>query len=225
MPIKVLLVDDMEKLNRHFSRMLSAEDGIEVVGTALGGAEAVELAKTLMPDVILMDIQMETDWAGIDASREILRENPKIKIIVFTIHDDSETIINAYDAGVVDYILKTASPEEVIGAIRDAMRFDDTQKRVDRVVKDEMVKLRRERDSFMYCVSLISRLSASELETLKLLCEGKKYREIADERYVSESTVRVMVNKITKKLAGENIRNIIKQMNENGIAKMLDKLS
>lgn len=116
------------------------------------------------------------------------------------------------------------SPDEVIGVIRDAMRFDDTQKRVDRVVKDEMLKLRRERDSFMYCVSLISRLSASELETLKLLCNGKKYREIADERYVSESTVRVMVNKITKKLAGENIRNVIKQMNENGIAKMLDKI-
>lgn len=225
MPIKVLLADDMESFNRHFSKMLEKETDIQIIGSATSGFEAVNMARELSPDVILMDIQMETDWAGIDASAKILKENPKIKIIVFTIHDDSETIINAYDAGVVDYILKTASPEEVIGAIRDAMNFDDTQKKVDRVVKDEMVKLRRERDSFMYCVSLISRLSASELETLKLLCEGKKYREIADERYVSESTVRVMVNKITKKLAGENIRSIIKQMNDNGIAKMLDRLN
>ena len=225
MATRVLMVDDMESFIRHFSRMLGKESDILVAGTAKSADEAVAMAKELYPDVILMDIQMETDFAGIDASRKILQLCPKTKIIVFTIHDDSETIINAYEAGVVDYILKTASPEEVIGAIHDAMRFDDTQKRVDRVVKDEMVKLRRERDSFMYCISLISRLSASELETLKLLCKGKKYREIADERFVSESTVRVMVNKITKKLSGENIRKIIKQMNDNGVAKMLDKIN
>lgn len=224
MSIKVLLADDMDSFNRHFSRMLEKENDIEVVGAAQSGREAVILTKLLCPDVILMDIQMETDWAGIEASAQILKEQPKVKIIVFTIHDDSETIINAYEAGVVDYILKTASPEEVIGAIRDAMNFDDTQKKVNRVVKDEMVKLRKERDSFMYCVNLISRLSASELETLKLLCDGKKYREIADARFVSESTVRVMVNKITKKLSGESIRSIVKQMNENGIAKMLDRI-
>ena len=224
MSIKVLLADYMDSFNRHFSRMLEKENDIEVVGAAQSGREAVILTKLLCPDVILMDIQMETDWAGIEASAQILKEQPKVKIIVFTIHDDSETIINAYEAGVVDYILKTASPEEVIGAIRDAMNFDDTQKKVNRVVKDEMVKLRKERDSFMYCVNLISRLSASELETLKLLCDGKKYREIADARFVSESTVRVMVNKITKKLSGESIRSIVKQMNENGIAKMLDRI-
>lgn len=224
MSIKVLLADDMDSFNRHFSKMLDKENDIEVVGAAQSGADAVALSKELCPDVILMDMQMETDWAGIEASAQILKEQPKVKIIVFTIHDDSETIINAYEAGVVDYILKTASPEEVIGAIRDAMNFDDTQNKVNRVVKDEMVKLRKERDSFMYCVNLISRLSVSELETLKLLCDGKKYREIADIRFVSESTVRVMVNKITKKLSGENIRSIIKQMNDNGIAKMLDRI-
>ena len=225
MAIRVLMVDDMESFIRHFSRILDKESDIEIAGTARSGDEAVLMAKTLRPDIILMDIQMETDFAGIEASEKILKECPRTKIIIFTIHDDSETIINAYEAGVVDYILKTASPEEVVGTIRDAMRFDDTQKRVDRIVKDEMVKLRRERDSFMYCVSLISRLSSSELETLKLLCEGKKYREIADERFVSESTVRVTVNKITKKLCGENIRSIIKQMNDNGICKMLDRIN
>lgn len=224
MAIKVLLADDIKSFNEHFLKMLENNVDIEVVGTAESGAEAVVLAKELSPDVILMDIQMETNTAGIDATEKILSEQPKIKIIVFTIHDDNENIIDAYNAGATDYLLKTASPSEVVNAIHDAMDYDASRTKVKRIVKDEMLKLRNERESFMYCVSLISRLSTGELATLKLLCDGKKYREIADERFVSESTVRVTINRITKKLSIGNIRTFINQMNELGLTKLLNNI-
>lgn len=223
MKIKVLITDDIEEYRKHFSTLLAKDNEINVVGTASSGSEAVLMAKHLKPDVILMDIQMETEQAGIVASKKILEYLPKTKIIVFTIHDDRENIVSAYDAGIVDYLLKTASPQEVIATIHDAVDSDEIKKNVSRIVKDEMLKLRKERDSFMYCVNLITRLSKSEIEILKMLCDGKKYREIAEERFVSESTVRVMINKISKKFSGDNIRDIVRQLNSNGIAKMIDK--
>lgn len=134
-----------------------------------------------------------------------------------------KTFLLDMDAGIVDFILKTSTQYEIITAIRDAYDFETTQSNVNNIVKDEMLKLRKERDSFLYCANLISRLSKSEIDILKLLCEGKKYKEIAETRFVEESTIRVMVNKISKKLSGDNIREIIKQMNLNGIAKMLEK--
>lgn len=223
MKIKVLITDDIEEYRKHFSTLLAKDNEINVVGTASSGSEAVLMAKHLKPDVILMDIQMETEQAGIVASKKILEDLPNTKIIVFTIHDDRENIVSAYDAGIVDYILKTASPQEVLTTIHDAMDSNKIKKNVSRIIKDEMLKLRKERDSFMYCVNLITRLSKSEIEILKMLCDGKKYREIAEERFVSESTVRVMINKISKKFSGDNIRDIVRQLNENGIAKMIDK--
>lgn len=223
MKINILITDDMAEYRKHFSSMISKEPDMNVVGIAKSGAEAFSLAKKLKPDIILMDIQMETDNAGIDATKKILKILPNTKIVILTIHGDSENIFAGYDAGIVDFILKTSTQYEIITAIRDAYDFETTQNNVNNIVKDEMLKLRKERDSFLYCANLISRLSKSEIDILKLLCEGKKYKEIAETRFVEESTIRVMVNKISKKLSGDNIREIIKQMNLNGIAKMLEK--
>ena len=222
--ISVLLVDDIEQYRNRFAKILSNEDDVEVIGVAESGKEAVLMALELKPDVILMDIQMENDKAGIDATREILKVLPDTKIIILTIHDDNENIFDGYEAGICDFILKTSTPEMIISTIRDTMNYSDIHKRINNIVASEMVKLKRERKSFLYCLNLMTKLSRGELEILLLLCQGKKYREIAEERFVAESTVRVMINKISKKFGDDNIREIIKQMNENGFDKYLEKL-
>lgn len=222
--ITILLVDDMEEYKKHFLSVLKHENDFQIVGTASSGKEAVSLAKELKPDIILMDIQMEHDKAGIYATKEILKALSDTKIIILTIHGDEENIIEGYEAGICDFLLKTSESYEIISAIRDAMDLKNTHKRINNIVAAEMVRLKKERSSFLYCIQLISRLSKSELEILKLLCTGKKYREIADERFVSEGTIRVMVNKISKKFSGDNIRDIIKEIQKNGIDKLLETL-
>ena len=223
--ISVLLVDDIEQYRNHFAKILGNEDDVEVIGVAGSGKEAVLMALELKPDVILMDIQMENDKAGIDATREILKVLPDTKIIILTIYDDNENIFDGYEAGICDFILKTSTPEMIISTIRDTMNYSDIHKRINNIVASEMVNLKKERKSFLYCLNLMTKLSRGELEVLLLLCQGKKYREIAEERFVAESTVRVMINKISKKFGDNNIREIINQMKENGFDKYLEKLS
>ena len=223
--IRILLADDMEQYRKHFISILKNEDDFDIAGEASSGKEAVNKALELKPDVILMDIQMEHDKAGICATEEIIKARPETKIIILTIHGDDDNIFDAYDAGVCDFILKTSTPDVIICTIRDAMKSEDIHHRINYMVASEMVRLKKERNSFMYCVNLMTKLSKGELEILKMLCEGKKYREIADERFVSESTVRVMVNKISKKFGDDNIRDIIKQMKANDIYKFLENFT
>lgn len=223
MGINVLVVDDMEEYRNYFSLILKKQADMKVVGTASGGSEAVALAKRLAPDVVLMDIQMETDNSGIAAAKEIVDCLPDTKVIILTIHGTRDNVVSAYDSGVTDFVLKTSPPKEIVTAIRDAMSCNTVTENVNKIVKDEMIRMKKERESFLYCANLLSRLSKSEIEILKMLCAGKKYREIADARFVEEVTIRGMVSKISKKLSGRPIREIIRQLKQNGIADMLDK--
>lgn len=99
MKINILITDDMAEYRKHFSSMISKEPDMNVVGIAKSGAEAFSLAKKLKPDIILMDIQMETDNAGIEATKNILKILPNTKVVVLTIHGDSENIFAGYGCG------------------------------------------------------------------------------------------------------------------------------
>lgn len=212
--IKVLIVDDMEQYRNYFKSLLATQNNIEVAGIAVSGSQSVMMARSLSPDIILMDIQMESSVAGLSATSKILKENPEIKIIILTIHDDSKTIMEAYMNGITDYLLKTSSPYEIIMAINEAATGSSTKHRINTIIKNEMIRLQRERDDFYQCFKLLSRLSKNELEILGMLCEGKKYRKIADERFIEESTVRCIVSKISKKLGGIPIRDLTKKLIE-----------
>ena len=224
MPIKVLIIDDISNLCTHFANTLNIDERIEVVGVGHSGAESIKLAGELKPDIILMDIEMETERAGIIAAKKILSKNPNIKIIVFAFDDDDKNIIEAYEAGVCDYILKTATPDEIIATILHINNAKNTRNLFVKTLIDDVHKLHQEQASFLYCINLVSKLSSSELDVLVYLCEGKRYREIADLRRVSESTVRVIVNKITRKLNTDNIRVIINQIKENNLISLLKKI-
>ncbi len=207
--IKVLIADDMPQIRDYFSMIVANELQMEVAGTAASGAEAVKTALALNPDVILMDIQMETDTAGIEATKKIKAELPNVRVIMLTIHDDDGNIMDSYVAGADDYVVKTASVVEVITAIRDAVEDTGARTLASKKVVDEMVRLRTERESLIYVVNLITRLTHSELEVLKMVYDGNSYRQIAQMRHVEEATIRSLINKILKKTDSKSMKELV----------------
>lgn len=118
--IKVLIAEDMEPIRRKYVKIINASEDLEVVSDVESGEEAVKQAKERKPDVILMDIEMETPDAGIRATQRILQDNPDVRIIILTVYEEDELIFTAFQLGVCDYILKNASQEEIIKSIRNA---------------------------------------------------------------------------------------------------------
>lgn len=216
--IRIMIVDDIDKLVEFFEKIISAEEDMEVVGTASSGKEAIEKAEFLKPDIILMDIQMETDEAGIKATEKIKEKNPDVKIIMLTIHDDADIIFNSYVAGAMDFLLKNSSVVKIIKSIRDVyanslqMRAEVAEK-----ILGEMTRLKTENNSMLYMTNLISKLTNTEIEILKLVYNGYKYKQIAVMRSIEEATVRTHVNHILTKLEFKNMKEVIKALSSLGI--------
>ena len=124
--IKVLIAEDMEPIRRKYVKIINASEDLEVVSDVESGEEAVKQAKERKPDVILMDIEMETPDAGIRATQRILQDNPDVRIIILTVYEEDELIFTAFQLGVCDYILKNASQEEIIKSILYAVNIVST---------------------------------------------------------------------------------------------------
>lgn len=214
-PIRILMADDNAEVRSYFSGILSHESDMELVGCASTGVEAVRLARSLRPDIILMDIQMETRVAGITASQQILSEMPGTKIIILTILEDDDLLFQAYCAGVTDYIIKTDSISQILTSIRNASQnqFILRPKYAEKII-DELKRVREEQQSLLYSLNILTRLSNSEFEVLKCLYQGMKAREIAEDRYVSVGTVKTQIHSILQKFNMKSVNDVIRQLKE-----------
>ena len=220
--IKVLIVDDLEEIRHHLCLMLKNEQNIEIVGTAATGTEAVLKAEETQPDVILMDIQMESDDAGITAGSKILKILPDTKLIALTMYVDSENITKAYTHGFIDFITKNSSIVEIINAIQNAVSPPYLSNDVDKFILNEMIKLKIQQKQFIRCFQVVSVCSKNELDLLRRLCNGVKYKDIAHERCVEEVTVRSMVARISNKVSNMPIKKITALLNECNFFEIID---
>lgn len=223
--IRVLIADDMKEYRDHFRMLLENERDIEVIGTASGEEEVISLAQELNPDIILMDIQMDSDNSGIKAMKEILAVNPDIKIIMLTIHSERDNVINSYEAGAVDFVEKTASVTELLNTVRGCTDENNRPNKINHMIVEEFVKLKKERDSVIYIISMLSRLSRTEVEILKAVSEGKKYREIAQERFVEEVTIRAMASKICSKMEMRPLKEIVRTIERLGLSDLFNEMT
>ena len=223
--IRILIADDMKEYREHFRMLLENEINIEVIGTACSESEVIVLADKLRPDVILMDIQMDNDNSGINAMKEILSRNPEIKVIMLTIHSERDNVIKAYEAGAVDFVEKTAPVNELINTIRGCADESNRPNKINHMIVEEFVKLKKERDSVIYIISMLSRLSRTEIEILKAVAEGKKYRDIAQERFVEEVTVRAMASKICTKMEIRPLKEIVKTIDRLGLRDIFTEMT
>ncbi|MGK9147304.1 response regulator transcription factor [Plantibacter flavus] len=201
-PIRILLVDDQQLIRLGFGLVLGAEDGLEVIGEASNGAEAISLAEQLRPDVILMDVRMP-GLDGIEATRRIVDAHPNSRIIILTTFDLDEYAFGALRAGASGFLLKDALPSELTTAIR-AVHAGDAA--VSTRVTKRMLELFADALPFpagaepAMSSSELSELTPREHDILVAMAEGLSNAEIAAHFVLSESTVKTHVGRVLLKL-------------------------
>jgi DNA-binding NarL/FixJ family response regulator len=195
-PIRVVVVDDHELFRRGLTMLLGAEDDIEVVGEAGDGVAATELAAATAPDVILMDVRMPKG-SGIEACATLKTIAPTARIIMLTVSDEEADLYDAVKNGASGYLLKQSSIDEVAQAIRVVA---DGQSLISPSMAVKLLnEFKQMSDSGREQVSA-PRLTARELEVLKLVSQGLNNRLIAKELFISENTVKNHVRNILEKL-------------------------
>jgi DNA-binding NarL/FixJ family response regulator len=187
--ISVLIADDHGVIRDGLGRLIDALDDIELAGTAVDGAEAVERSRELAPDVVLMDLDMPR-MDGIEATRLITEERPGTAVLVLTSFSDRARILGALSAGACGYLLKDASSEEVADGIRAASRGESP---LDPRAARTIISARAEPDP-------IGALSVREREVLALLVEGLANKLIARRLDISEKTVKSHLTRIFREL-------------------------
>ena len=185
----VMLVDDHPVVREGLRGMIDAEDDLTVVGEAGSGAEAIAIAESLKPDVILMDLRMP-DVDGVTATERILSVLPGTRIVVVTTYESDTDILRAVEAGAAGYLLKDASRSELAEAVRDAARGKTV---LSPTVADRLVDFVRQPSS-------AATLSAREVEVLGQVARGKTNAEIGHLLHISEATVKTHLLRTFNKL-------------------------
>jgi len=196
--IKILLVDDQPLFREGLRTLLSVHSDFNVVGEAGNGEEAIRLAKSLRPSVVLMDLQMPV-LDGVAATRRLQSEQAECRVIVLTTFDDDELVFDGLRAGAIGYLLKDAPSEKLAEAIRVAARGETfLQPSVAAKVVAEFARLTRKKVEPANCS--VESLSERELEILRLIAQGESNREIAGKLFLAEGTVKNHVTNILGKL-------------------------
>jgi DNA-binding NarL/FixJ family response regulator len=198
MKIRVLLVDDQAMVRAGFRMILNTEQDIEVVGEAEDGLQAISNVRKLQPDVVLMDIQMPV-MNGLEATRQLLgsKNEGRTKILILTTFERDEYIFEALRLGASGFLIKNASPEDLISAVRvvaegNSLLSPSVTRRIIAEFIHRQVPREHKED--------LKKLTEREIEVLRLLAKGKTNNEISLELCVTEATVKTHVSNILTKL-------------------------
>ncbi len=190
--IKVLIADDHTVVREGLRALIDTEPGLELVGEAVDGEEAVFKARVSKPDVILMDLVMPR-MSGIEAIGQIRKEVPEARILVLTSFAEDQKIFSAIEAGALGYLLKDASPEDLLRAIRDVCHGESS---LDPSVAHKLIgRIRGPIEA-----PQVEVLTERELEVLRLIAKGLSNQGIAKKLFISEPTARTHVSNILRKL-------------------------
>jgi len=209
--IRIVVAEDQAVVRRGAVLLLSMEPDMEVVGQACNGVEAVDLARLLHPDVVLMDLHMPLK-GGVAATREITRAVPGTQVLVLTTLDDDETVFEAVRAGAHAYLLKDAAEDELLETIR-ALRRGESRltPQIARKVMDQFSRLAQARGAEPLAMAEdapslpdaafpAEALNDKEQKILELIAEGRSNRQIAQTLYLAEGTIKNYVSRIMEKL-------------------------
>jgi DNA-binding NarL/FixJ family response regulator len=194
---RVLIADDDGLMRAGLVELLAGEPDIEIVGEASTGREAVERARRLDPDVVLMDVRMP-DLDGIGATRELTVAAPGARVLILTTFEQDDYVFGALRSGASGFLLKRSRPEELIAAVHTVAAGDSllspsvTRRVIDRMAQQPMPELA--------ATAKLDQLTRREREVLELIARGLSNREIASQLFVEESTVRTHVKRIQMKL-------------------------
>jgi DNA-binding NarL/FixJ family response regulator len=192
--IKVLIADDHHVVRRGLVFFLKTQKDIEVIGEAKNGQEAVDMTKTLQPDLVLMDLDMPI-MDGIEATRQIKSVMPNMKIMILTSFSDQNHVIPAIEAGAAGYQLKDIEPDELVRSIKKLLSGENQlhPKATTHLLSHLTNKSRESK-------SPIEELTKRELEVLVEIAKGKSNKEIASSLFITEKTVKTHVSNVLAKL-------------------------
>jgi DNA-binding NarL/FixJ family response regulator len=198
--LRVLLVDDHD-LFRTGLRNLLEEQGVQVVGEAAAGAEALKLTRELAPDVIVMDLNMP-GMSGVEATRHITAIAPLTRVLVLTISDQDGDVMDAILAGACGYLLKDASIQDLMRGIQSAAMGESLIS--PHIASKVLQRVRASTSSPAIAETIRSELSDREIQVLKLIANGKDNAQIAAELHISPKTVKNHISNILMKLQIDN---------------------
>ena len=213
-PLRIVIVDDHAVVRRGVRALLESQPGWEVAGEAVTGREAVDLAKRLCPDIVVMDLSLP-ELNGLDAARQILKDSPRTEVLVLTMHHSEELVRNVLQAGARGYVLKSDADESLIAAVeslRDHKPFLTST--VTEFVFDDYVH-RAEED-----VVNAGTVTPREREIIQLLAEGKSNKETASALSVSVKTVEAHRANIMRKLRLRSVSDLVRYAIRNKIVQV-----
>ncbi|WP_378950719.1 response regulator [Pelosinus sp. sgz500959] len=202
MPIKIIIADDHVLLRQGIRNVLELEQDLQVIGEAGDGEQAVELAIELAPDILLLDINMPK-MNGLEVIRKMAEEQKQVKIIVLTMHDDENYVIEVVKAGALGYLLKDIEPGLLVKAIRTV--YEGESFIYPSLAKKLFFEINRQHMKALENAKVIERskedrLSYRELEVLEMVCKGMNNQEVAKSLFLSEKTVKNHLTNIFRKI-------------------------
>lgn len=212
MSIRIVLADDHAIVRHGLSRAVQHEDDMEVVGQASDGHSTVELARELLPDVVVMDISMP-ELNGIEATREIQREAPGVRVIALSMHSAKRYVTEMFRAGASGYLLKDCDFDELARAVRTVAEGKTyVSPSVSSVVVEDLVRKERKTEATAF-----SLLTQREREVLQLLAEGRTTKQIALRLHISPKTVEAHRLRVMNKLEIDNVAQLTKYAIREGL--------
>ncbi|HJS93174.1 MAG TPA: response regulator transcription factor [Solirubrobacteraceae bacterium] len=214
-PIRVLIADDQKVVREGLTMVLGLLDGVQVVGAAADGHEALELAAQLEPDLVLMDLRMPR-CDGVQATRLLTEKHPTIKVVVLTTYADGRSVLDALRAGARGYLTKDAGAEEIHHALH---RVLDDQHAIDPAVQhhliDAITSSPRARGQ---ASELPDDLTPREAEVLSLIAQGLSNAEIAERLFITEGTVKSHINHLFSKIDARDRAQAVTYAYRHGLA-------
>jgi DNA-binding NarL/FixJ family response regulator len=190
---RVVVADDHDLARAGLRSLLSGERGLEVVGEAASGREALELCRRARPDLVLMDVRMP-DMNGLAVTRAIKLESPATSVILFTMYESADYLVEALKAGASGYLLKGASKAEILATVRQVLAGDSVLR------PDLVLQLLRQMSASTVETLESTQLTRREHDVLRLIVLGQTNREIADTLNLTVSTVKTHVEHVIGKL-------------------------
>jgi DNA-binding NarL/FixJ family response regulator len=211
-PLRILIVDDHAVVRRGVRALLESQPGWEVAGEATTGLEAVELAKRLQPDIVIMDLSLPT-LNGLDATRQLLKESPRSEVIVLTMHHSEELARDVLQAGARGYVLKSDADENLVAAVESLRRHKPfLTSTVTEFVLDDYLRRGDDEPGAAHTA-----VTARERQLIQLLAEGQSNKEAASSLGISVKTVEAHRANLMRKLRLRSVSELVRYAIRNNI--------
>lgn len=221
--IRVSICDDAKFLCDGFFEQFLEFSDIESAGAAYCAADCLPMLDKHPTDILLLDIRMETETAGLDIISEIKDNYPELKIIILTSFNDDDYIFSAFANGADDYCEKTESIDNIINTIR--MVYNNTGSLRPEIAKklvQRTKQIQQNQYSLLYLYNKISQLSNGEYELLREMYYGSNYKKIAADKFVEVESVRKMAKRVLKRMEAKSMQELIKQIQDLKLFEFID---